>query len=193
MSDRTASRSSTRSSGSRSIGFRGSWTRPVVAYWFFTLVIVYENLSGFVWWAVNFDLARSVIRHLGYPEYFINILGPAQLVAAVILIAPGLPIAKEWAYAGAFINYSSAVASHLLAGDGLNVFVFAAAGYAVFTVTSWALRPASRRVAGMPWIGETRASSWISALGVVVTMAIASLLTLPLIASLAALLPPLTS
>ena len=169
----------------------GAWTGSVIAYWLFTLIVVYENLSGFVWWAVNFDYARGVIRHLGYPGYFFDILGPAQLAAAVILIAPGLPIAKEWAYAGALINYSSAVASHVLNGDGLNVFVIAATAYAAFAVASWVLRPVSRRLTGTPRLAETRATSWIAALIVITLMSIASLLTLPLLASLATLLPPL--
>lgn len=171
--------------------FDGAWTAPVIAYWLFTLVVVYENVSGFVWWVVSFDYARAVIRHLGYPEYFFDILGPAQLAAAVILIAPGLRIAKEWAYAGALINYLSAVASHVLAGDGLSVFVIAAAAYGAFAVASWALRPASRRVTATPRIEVTRASSWVAAGAVLVLMVIASLLTLPLLASLALLLPPL--
>lgn len=189
MIDRIASRPSTRSPGSSWLGLQRAWPGSVVAYWLVTLVVVYENLSGFVWWVVDFDLPREVIRHLGYPEYFFDVLGPGQLVAAVILIAPGLPNAKEWAYAGALINYSSAIASHLLAGDGLNFFVVAAAGYAALTVASWALRPAGRRLTGAPGIGETRASSWIGPLVALGLMLIASLLSLPLIASLATLLP----
>jgi hypothetical protein len=161
----------------------------VIAYWGFTLVVVYENLSGFVWWITNFEYISRLVRHLGYPEYVLNILGPAQLAAALILIAPGLPIVKEWAYAGALINYVSAIASHLFAGDGLNVFVVAALLYSVFTVGSWALRPASRRVTRTPWIGDTRASSWLIATMILVLMLIVALLSLPLIESLSTRVP----
>ena len=41
-----------------------------------------------------------MLAHLGYPQYFANILGAWQLAAAAALIAPGLPLVKEWAYAG---------------------------------------------------------------------------------------------
>jgi hypothetical protein len=167
----------------------GAWPGLVLAYWLVTLVVVYENLSGFVWWVVDLDYAKDIIGHLGYPEYFFDILGPAQLVAAVILIAPGLAIAKEWAYAGAVINYSSAVASHLLAGDGLNVFVVGATAYMLLTVASWTLRPAGRRLTGTPRIEATRASSWIGPLVVLALLLIASLLSLPLVESLATMLP----
>ena len=171
--------------------FDGGWTGSVLAYWLFTLVVVYENASGFVWWVVDFDLPRDLIRHLGYPEYFSDILGPSQLAAAVILIAPGLPRAKEWAYAGTLINYSSAVASHLRSGDGPNIFVVAAATYAAFAVASWALRPASRRLTETGLVGETRPSSWVGALIVVALMFVASLVSLPLIRSFATSFLPL--
>jgi hypothetical protein len=164
----------------------------VIAYWAFTLVVVYENVSGFVWAVVKLDYITALVRHLGYPEYFLGILGLGQLAIAVVLIAPGLPIVKEWAYAGALLNYSTAIASHLLVGDGLSIFPIGALAYAVCTVASWALRPPGRRVAPTPWIGETRASSWIVALGVLVLLLIAAVSALPLIDSVLDLLPPLT-
>ncbi len=40
-----------------------------------------------------------------------------QLACAAALLAPRLPHVKEWAYTGAFFNYSSALVSHLFAGD----------------------------------------------------------------------------
>ena len=52
---------------------------------------------------------------------------------------PRLPRLKEWVYAGAVINYASAVASHLVVGDGIAAIVAPAALLAL-TVTSWALR-----------------------------------------------------
>jgi DoxX-like protein len=171
-------------------------TRPalsVIAYWLFTLVVVYENISGFVWSVVKLDYITGLVRHLGYPDYFLGLLGLGQLAIAVVLIAPGLPILKEWAYAGALLNYSSAVASHLLVGDGLGIFPIAALIYAAGTIGSWALRPPGRRVAATPWIGETKASSWTIAFGILLLLSIASVAALPLIAAVLDLLPPLTA
>jgi hypothetical protein len=163
-------------------GTRARLRPAVVAYWVFTLVVVYENLAGFVWWVAKLPLAPELVTALGYPLYFLDILAPWQLAAALVLIAPGLPIAKEWAYAGALFNYSGAIASHLFAGKGPVVVVVAAVVYLVCTVASWALRPPGRRVS-TPWIGETRASSWIGAFVILALMLIGSLLSLPLIAS----------
>ena len=60
----------------------------------------------------------GVIRHLGYPDYFMTILGPSYVLAGLTLLAPGVPRLKEWAYAGLVFNYTGAALSHLAARDG---------------------------------------------------------------------------
>ena len=40
------------------------------------------------------------IVHLGYPLYFITIIGFWKVLGAITLLAPGFPRLKEWAYAG---------------------------------------------------------------------------------------------
>jgi hypothetical protein len=62
------------------------------------------------------------------------------------LVAPGVTVVKEWAYAGAFFVYSGAVVSHLSTGLGLGeVWVLSILIAAL--VASWALRPATRTLA----------------------------------------------
>jgi DoxX-like family len=53
---------------------------------------------------------------------------------------PGFPRIKEWAYAGAVITYASAVASHMIVGDGIGRVV-APSVLLALTLVSWALRP----------------------------------------------------
>jgi hypothetical protein len=60
----------------------------------------------------------------------------------VALLIPRFPRLKEWAYAGAVINYACAVASHLIVGDGITAII-APLALLTLTVTSWALRPTS--------------------------------------------------
>ncbi|MDG2308360.1 MAG: DoxX family protein [Candidatus Binatia bacterium] len=50
---------------------------------------------------------------LGYPAYVATILGVWKLRAAVVLLAPGLPLIKEWCYSGLFFDLTGALASHL--------------------------------------------------------------------------------
>jgi uncharacterized membrane protein YphA (DoxX/SURF4 family) len=88
----------------------------------------------------------GIITHLGYPSYFMTVLGIWYVLAGLALLAPRFPRLKEWAYAGLVFNYTGAAASHLAVGDGVVMLV----GPIVFTglvAASWALRPSSRRLA----------------------------------------------
>ena len=61
----------------------------------------------------------NALKHLGYPEYFANILGVGKVVGLIVFLAPGMPRFKEWAYAGFSITVLSACYSHFSSGDGL--------------------------------------------------------------------------
>src|SRR3984957_11538843 len=74
--------------------------------------------------------------------------GREQFLAGIDLV-PGLPLLKEWAYAGAFFTYTGAMVSHLTTGYDVGEVVLLAV-MTVLTVLSWALRPASRRT-GSGW------------------------------------------
>jgi uncharacterized membrane protein YphA (DoxX/SURF4 family) len=87
----------------------------------------------------------GVIRHLGYPDYFMTILGIWYILAGVALLAPRLPRLKEWAYAGLIFNYTGAAISHLVMGDGGGSLI-APIIFIALVVCSWALRPSSRRL-----------------------------------------------
>lgn len=85
--------------------------------------------------------------HLGYPLYFMTLLGVSKLLGVATLLAPGVPRLKEWAYAGFTINMLSAAVSHVAKGDPASN----AAGPLVFLgllLASWHLRPEGRRLAG---------------------------------------------
>jgi uncharacterized membrane protein YphA (DoxX/SURF4 family) len=85
----------------------------------------------------------AVFTHLGYPMYFMTLLGVAKLLGVATVLAPGLPRLKEWAYAGFTINLLSAAISHLASGDpaGNAVPPLVLLGLAL---ASWHFRPASR-------------------------------------------------
>jgi hypothetical protein len=84
------------------------------------------------------------VTHLGYPSYFLVLLGSWKVLGAVALLAPRRPLLKEWAYAGAFFTYTGAIVSHLSTGYDLNELPLLVVLTAL-TVLSWALRPPSRR------------------------------------------------
>ena len=86
----------------------------------------------------------KALAHLGYPPYFSNLLGVGKLVGVCVLLVPGVPRMKEWAYVAFAIVVLSACYSHFSSGDGLlalePLVTFAA------LMGSYILRPASRRL-----------------------------------------------
>src|SRR5256714_6499857 len=59
------------------------------------------------------------ITHLGYPVYFLTILGIWKILGVVAVLIPKFPLLKEWAYAGFFFVMSGAVFSHIASGDSV--------------------------------------------------------------------------
>ena len=115
-----------------------------IAYWVATVLVAAEFVVGGVMDVQQMSFARAVIQHLGYPDYFLVILGVWKLLGAVVVLAPGLPRLKEWAYAGLVFNMTGAVAAHLAAGDGAEKLV-APLVITGLAFISWALRPPDRR------------------------------------------------
>ncbi|HEV2349807.1 MAG TPA: DoxX family protein [Terriglobia bacterium] len=124
----------------------------VAVYWASTILVAAELGLGGAWDVSRIPVVRGVvIDRLGYPTYFLVILGVWKLLGAVALLIPRFPRLKEWAYAGAFFAYTGAVASHLSVGDfpaGELVLLIVMTG---LTIVSWALRPPSRRDLSWSW------------------------------------------
>ena len=94
------------------------------------------------------------MAHLGYPAYFIPLLGIWKVLGALAIAAPRLPLVKEWAYAGIMFDLTGALTSRLAVGDtGMDTVLPAL--FIVAAVASWALRPTDRRLA--PAAGRAQA------------------------------------
>jgi hypothetical protein len=114
-----------------------------VTYWVATsFVVCIMAISGGLA-ITHASPMMKALAHLGYPRYFSNLLGIGKLAGICVLLAPGLPRMKEWAYTGFAITILSACYSHLCSGDGLlalePLVTFAA------LVFSYMLRPATRK------------------------------------------------
>jgi uncharacterized membrane protein YphA (DoxX/SURF4 family) len=116
-----------------------------IAYWVTTGLTAFIFLSGGA-----ADLARpsSVMEgmtHLGYPAYFVGILGVWKVLGGVAVLAPRLPRLKEWAYAGMLFDLTGAAASHAAVGDPAGKIAAPLIIFGLVTA-SWALRPESRKL-----------------------------------------------
>ncbi|MBF6145288.1 MULTISPECIES: DoxX family protein [Nocardia] len=118
-----------------------------VGYRVATAAIVAEAGVGGVWDLARIPFVTDVVTQLGYPRYFLVLLGVWKIPAAIVLAAPRLPLCKEWAYAGTFFVYTGAIASHLVTGYA-RAEVGILSVMTALTVTSWALRPADRCLPG---------------------------------------------
>ncbi len=85
------------------------------------------------------------ITHLGYPVYFLTILGIWKILGVVAVLIPKSPLLKEWAYAGFFFAMSGAVFSHIAIGDPMKE-TFPALLLLILTVVSWYFRPENRKI-----------------------------------------------
>jgi uncharacterized membrane protein YphA (DoxX/SURF4 family) len=85
------------------------------------------------------------MTHLGYPVYFLTILGVWKILGVVALLIPKFPLLKEWAYAGFFFAMSGALFSHIASGDSVTENVPALV-LLILTVISWYFRPVDRKI-----------------------------------------------
>jgi DoxX-like family len=119
------------------------------AYWTSTAVVVLVLLSGGIADLARIPATAQGVLDLGYPPMFLTILGTWKVLGAIALTVPRFPRLKEWAYAGAFFNFSGAVVSHLVAGSA--AFHAVVTGVlAVLTAISWASRPRERTLGSLP-------------------------------------------
>ncbi|MGC2653431.1 MAG: DoxX family protein [Mycobacterium sp.] len=117
----------------------------LVAYWIVTGLLASELVLGGIWDILRIPLVRDVVTHVGYPTYLLVLLGVWKLLGAAALLAPRLPLLKEWAYAGAFFVFSGAIVSHLTTGNDLHELGFLVV-LLLLIAASWTLRPATRRL-----------------------------------------------
>ena len=119
--------------------------RKLVWYWIITIILSFCIFSGGLAQAMQVKGVVEGFKPLGYPTYFISIIGVWKVLGIIAILMPGFPLLKEWAYAGLFFAMTGAVISHI-ASDDVKVQIIAPFLLAVFTVVSWYLRPADRKI-----------------------------------------------
>ena len=119
--------------------------RNKIIYWAATLWLALGTLSSAVVQLSNAKEEVEGITRLGYPVYFLTILGVWKILGIAVLLFPKLPVPKEWAYAGLCFAMSGAVFSHVATGNSVGE-LFGPLLLLVLTVVSWYFRPADRKI-----------------------------------------------
>ncbi|MGN6492886.1 MAG: DoxX family protein [Agriterribacter sp.] len=115
-----------------------------ITYWVVTVWLSLGMASTAIVQLMKMKEEAEMMNRLGYPLYFLTILGVWKLLGVVAVLIPGYPLLKEWAYAGFFFAMSGAIISHIAVGDEAST-LFGPALLLVLTVLSWYFRPDSRR------------------------------------------------
>lgn len=85
------------------------------------------------------------ITHLGYPVYFLTILGVWKILGVVALLIPKFPLLKEWAYAGFFFVMTGAAFSHIAVADHVEELI-PSLFLLLLIATSWYFRPVDKKI-----------------------------------------------
>lgn len=126
--------------------------RTKIIYWISTIWLASGMLSTGILQLLKMKAEGAVappglegITQLGYPVYFLTILGIWKILGVVALLIPKFSLLKEWAYAGFFFVMSGAVFSHIASGHSVKE-IFPSLLLLILTVASWYFRPADRKI-----------------------------------------------
>lgn len=119
--------------------------RNKIIYWIATIWLSLGMTSTGIVQLIQMKEEVDMMSHLGYPIYFLTLLGVWKLLGVIAVLLPKFPLVKEWAYAGFFFSMSGAVVSHLAVGDEAKEFIGPVL-LIVLTVVSWYLRPDNRKL-----------------------------------------------
>ena len=126
--------------------------RNKIIYWISTIWLAVAMLASGVQQILHTKSFVDIILPLGYPLYFLTILGVWKILGVVALLIPKFPLLKEWAYAGFFFAMSGAVFSHIASGDSMNE-IAPSLVLLILIVVSWYLRPGAYAKASAPAYG----------------------------------------
>ncbi|GAB2632045.1 DoxX family protein [Emticicia sediminis] len=119
--------------------------RNKIIYWIATVWLSLGMISTGIVQLIKMKEEADMMSHLGYPLYFLTLLGIWKILGVVAVLVPKFPLLKEWAYAGFFFSMSGAIYSHIASGDAAKE-LFGPVLLLVLTVVSWYFRPADRKL-----------------------------------------------
>lgn len=118
----------------------------IIIYWVATGLLAFGMLQSGIFAVLRTKQWVGLVVSLGYPVYFLTILGAWKILGVIAILIPRFKLLKEWAYAGFFFAMTGALASHLACGDYNVKGLMGPFFQIVFIILSWYFRPASRKI-----------------------------------------------
>lgn len=122
--------------------------RKLIWYWIITALLSFCIFIGGLFQTLQLKAVLEGFKPLGYPTYFISLIGIWKMLGVIAILIPNFKLLKEWAYAGIFFTMTGAVISHIASND-VKVQIISPIVLAVFTLLSWYLRPANRKISSV--------------------------------------------
>lgn len=113
-----------------------------VVYWGSTGIVALMLLMALSYLTGSEAMVQGFAKS-GYPQHLRIVLGVAKPAAAIVLLLPGLPLLKEWAYAGSAITWIMASIAAYSSGEGPQIWAIPLV-LLVLLAVSYVTRPASR-------------------------------------------------
>lgn len=119
--------------------------RNKIIYWIATIWLALGMASTGIVQLMKLEKEVDSITKLGYPVYFLTILGIWKILGVITVLIPNFALLKEWAYAGFFFVMTGATFSRIALGDPVNE-IFPSLLLLALTFVSWYFRPADRKI-----------------------------------------------
>ncbi|SFS96453.1 DoxX-like family protein [Zhouia amylolytica] len=117
-----------------------------IIYWITTSLLAIGMLQSGIFAILKSKEWVEIVTGLGYPEYFLILLGVWKILGVITILIPKFPLLKEWAYAGFFFAMSGALISHLAVGDFAIKSIAGPTFQILFIILSWYFRPVNRKI-----------------------------------------------
>jgi uncharacterized membrane protein YphA (DoxX/SURF4 family) len=120
--------------------------RNKIIYWVATSLLVIGMLQSGILAVLKTKQWIDLVTGLGYPVYFLTLLGIWKILGVIAILIPRFTLLKEWAYAGFFFAMTGALVSHLAMGDYAVKAMAGPSFQIIFIILSWYFRPAGRKI-----------------------------------------------
>lgn len=119
--------------------------RNKIIYWIATIWLSLGMVSTGIVQIILLDEEVQKMSLLGYPSYFLVLIGVWKILGTIAILIPKYPLLKEWAYAGFFFLMTGAIYTHAVVGDSALEF-FGPSLLLLLTIVSWYFRPIERKL-----------------------------------------------